>query len=78
MYNRPEENETRQPVRKGSSGSLFLQCPTRGSKEGPYADVRDGNEKCGRISGRDRRICQVPVPELNAASSLTLSLSITG
>lgn len=25
-----------------------------------------------------KRVCQVPVPEPNAASSLTLSLSITG
>lgn len=41
-------------MRKGSSGSLFSQCPRRGSKEGPCADLRDGNEKCGRISGRDK------------------------
>lgn len=48
-----------------------MQCPARGSKEGLSADrlyLRAANEKCGRVGGRGRRVCQVPVPELHAAS----------
>lgn len=57
LYNRPGESETSQPVRR-SSGPLFLQCPARGSKEGPSVDrlyLRAANEKCGIISGRGRK-----------------------
>lgn len=48
-------SETRQPVRKILS-RLYL---------------RDGNEKCGRISQRNQKEFVRYFPELNAASLLT-------
>lgn len=55
LYYGPGVSETRQPVRKILS-RLYL---------------RDGNEKCGRISQRNQKEFVRYFPELNAASLLT-------